>query len=239
MARRRDSPPPYEIMGNLSPADELADLSAREQEAHEARAQPTGPVTWWSQSKYPIVLRVPRGYAVLVGLLLAGLMILAYLVGHSRGYSVGLQRARAERESEAAMLADLPRFIPPMVADTAPGGDDAIEYTNPPVSEGNGRDPRQVGLNYLIVARYPLDEAQRLARFLASRGVETVLDPIDNGRFYHVVVVNKGIHGNPSESDEGKAFKRQMQLIGREWKRHNNNRGDALETMYYYLHQSE
>lgn len=228
MGKRRNIPPPLEMMVRLP----VSGSPVGQRDSDPAVPDTSQGVADWmaasARSNQPIVLRVPRGYAVLFGLLAIGLIILAYLVGRASGFSAARQKAEAEYESKLAMLASLPLDDDALAALDLNGNQEgALEQF---VAEG-AIDPRQIGLNYLRLAHYPSDEADRLRRFLATQGVATALDPVDNGRFYNVYAVNRGVSADELQS-VGAQFKRKMKLIGQRWKQQQNG-GDALETMIF------
>ncbi|MEO0477147.1 MAG: hypothetical protein AAF085_14435, partial [Planctomycetota bacterium] len=89
---KRDQTPPYEIMrsrGGASGSGASAGSEGGPAEAPENEEdripRPPGRAPWWVGSASPLVLRVPRGVAILsvVGLLL--LIVVAYWVGSMRG----------------------------------------------------------------------------------------------------------------------------------------------------------
>jgi hypothetical protein len=232
MAARRNRIAPYEIMTRTG--QDVAENDPVETWGDEPSG--TSPMNtvgqWWAATGVgePWILRLPRGVAVLVGLAILVLIVLGYWVGYSRGLA-------ARPVDELNMVGpDRSHRIPQITTST--GGISAGQTSPPapatPDLPAVRSDPRVAGLNYLILARYPETDAQKLAEFLATLGVETVLDPVDNGRSVHVVAVDRGFTSLEvrSNSDTLQSYERQMRAHGRAWKRHNNNRGDALETMY-------
>lgn len=186
---------------------------------------------WWTQSGagVPLLMRVPRGIALLAAVGLVGLLVLAYWVGHTRGVTAGRQTAGETVGIPAQRGAPADPFNTrvPAVNDRQPVPSGASGKPAKPA------DPRVAGHNYLILARYPLEDARRLAEFLREQGVASVLVPVDNGSSFHVIAADEGFTSDEFGSERKLAYERKMQAIGRAWKRHNNNRGDALETMYF------
>ena len=87
MARRSERKPLYELIRDVKPlqsrssdADDAADQRSPEQGEGGYR----GDGRWLSRAQYPIVLRIPRGLAVMIAAGLLGLVILAYWVGYQR-----------------------------------------------------------------------------------------------------------------------------------------------------------
>ena len=169
----------------------------------------------------PLMLRVPRGVAVAALGGIVVLLIIAYGVGYARGRSATADAG------------------PGYVAGIDPGSMEMRGMRKPPAAirvdpAGELIDPRVPGSNYLIVAQYPEDEAERLSDFLWERGVETLLQRLDNGRF-HVIVVTppEGFTKEAMGLGEHVPFRTQMLALGRAWKQHNGNRGDDLTSMYF------
>lgn len=72
-------------------------------------------------------------------------------------------------------------------------------------------DTRQSGLNYLVLATYPPEEAQRLRRFLAAHGVAAAAVSVNNGRFFLVV----DLVGFTAEDLRTPAYEQRRMLIRR------------------------
>lgn len=147
--RRRNTMPPLEVMGqNLtrpeavraSPGKPAAPKPVSPPEPavmHKAPTDappPTGPQAILARSQQPMVLRVPQGLLVISGLVVIGLIVLAYMVGSSRGYNkaetdlaLGDQSRRAEFDAQRSNL--------------RPAGTQGIDPNRPAVSR-----PPPVGL---------------------------------------------------------------------------------------------
>lgn len=233
MARRKDQLPPFEIMGSAPPRKPWHERARQGGDEPEADAgEPAGPVRsegvppgqWWqwlSHAGPPLVLRVPRGLAISVVLGVLGLLVVAYWVGVERGEAKARHALTAPQEPAPSRFDRVPA-----VTDDAPGG----EAQRPPLDAAAAGDPREPGLNYLVLATWNRRDARRLASFLAAQGVATVLEPWNNDRF-RVVAVNRGFP--PDAIDERRAYRNRMLEIGKAWKRHNNGRGTALEDMHF------
>lgn len=226
MARRRDVQTPLEIMRQNAPGPAV--------EAPQEYAPRLG---WADQLKevwdagVPVVLRVPRGVAIAACAGVLALMVLSYWVGYSRGSSATAERLKVEYEQGGR-----PDRVPDATARIV------VPDTGRPSAEGMGaqeprpvsRDPRVVGLNYVVLAMYPRVEADRLAMFLAGRGVETVVVPTDNAELFHVV----GLAGFTTEqyrAGEHREYERRMKQLGRDWRAFNDNKGLDLSDMYWKL----
>lgn len=235
-ARRRDNTPPYEIMGNRPSAPQASGRGPRPGGRPGLGAGISGFIesikdAWRDGANEPMTLRVPRGVAVamLVGLL--GLLILAYWVGHSRGWSAADQSVRAEY---APALVDEGR-LPPERPGSGPGGlvnrpGTGSAAVSAPVQRA---DPRVPGSNYLILALYPEEEAQRLKAFLAQKQVDVLVGPRNNKGLCQVIALNGFTREQMRDTDAAERFLTKMRALGREWKAANDGRGDDLSSMYY------
>lgn len=78
-------------------------------------------------------------------------------------------------------------------------------------------DPRQAGLNYLIAATLPPDEAEKAGRFLVSKGLEVAVIPGDTTRLNWVVVL-QGVAAKDLGSPSVRALEQRLQALGREYR---------------------
>lgn len=240
MARRRGNRAPYEIMGTVTrgaasaPVDE-PEVSYEREYPSERRSG----IWWgaWQGASVPVILRVPRGFAVLGAFGVLGLIVLAYWVGYSRGSNA----AAIGPDGSQVVLRDdrvprVGRVIEMRSSAAGAGTHDASDVAGGgAVTDG---DPRRIGLNYLILARFPRilhDEAVRLSRFLEEAGVETAVVSSDTGELFHVV----GLRGFTTEeyrAGRHHGYMDQMRRLGRQWKSHNNGKGSDLSDMWWKLH---
>ncbi len=207
----------------------------------EASPSPSGLGTaggtpWWVGSSAPIVLRVPRGLAVVICLALVGLIVLAYFVGVVRGSS-GLE-ARVNTAVEVELLqASQHGMAPPDVRGSKQiiGRKEDTGVSGAKPGTESPRDPRKPGLNYMVLATLPGPDAIPLVDFLRDNGVETILVSVTvrGSEQVKVVAVNKGFEGAELNSQARGEYQSMLRTLGRAWKRHNGNRGDALGTMYF------
>ena len=225
----RRLPPPYEVMRR----SDTSSLPVRVRTGESGDNVVTG-------GDSPLLV-IPRGIVVLAGLVVVCLVVLTYWVGRSGGH----ETARKELLSPTHVDGAAPGSTPVGAMRTAPGrgadpthagatspGESGRSHTGIGVSET--RDPRQPGLNYLILAYYPTNEAHRLAGFLHNMGVATMVDPDRRGKFARVIAVDQAFTGTQLGSKRQHEYDRKMHEHGRAWKKHNRNRGDALESMYYW-----
>lgn len=223
MAKRRDNRAPFEVMGVNTPGARPVPEVERDL-GPPAVAAWRGALDWW-QAGTPVVLRLPRGWAVLLGVALIGLIVLAYWTGHSRGYTAA-EVALGQQETEIR-TGRAPVELP------VGAGDEMVQAT--PVAPPAVRDGRQPGKNYLMLALYPESEALRLQRFLAARGVETWVVPSNNGLFH--VVGTKGYTREERSAGADKDYYDLMRRLGRDWQAANDGRGLNLSDMYWALYE--
>lgn len=226
---KRDYTPPYEIMRGSSnaPQGDASDSTASSQHATDPPSTPTAKAPWWVGSSSPIVLRLPKGLAVLavVGLLL--LIVVAYSVGSARG------AASAK-----------PELVQAIGERTGPAGwfeaeDDAYEgpVERPPekVILDERREP---GLWYLRLMTSTPEDCRRLAEFMHSRGVAIQLVMRDNGRSV-AYAIDRGYRTDEKDSEAAQHYLGWMRQRGREWKLRNGGRGDDLSSMFYAQYRSK
>ena len=191
---------------------------------------------WRDGASEPLLIRVPRGMALcLLGGVL-GLLILSYLVGYSRGDSAAEKRVTAIYQPNL----DGTDRTPPVRQGGSPGstGTDTVDSgSSGQVSDQRGirasADPRTPGVNYLVLAIYPNDEARRLQTFLAGREVEVMLGPRNNKGLCQVITLRGFTRQQFRDTDEAERFRTRLQAFGRDWKTSNNGKGDDLSSMYY------
>ncbi len=238
--RRRDNTPPYEIMGK-QPAQPQAPGrgprpggGARSGFGGFSRSMMDA---WRNGASEPLLLRVPRGMALCLLAGLLGLLILSYWVGYSRGDSAAEKRMTEIYEPN---LDGADRVPPtrlrgsegPTNTDSGASGQISFQRTGAP-----NADPRAVGLNYLVLATCPLEEAQRLQRFMAGRQVDVMIG-LGNNKGLHRVIVLKGITPQQyGDKDFRERILAPMRALGRDWKAFNKGKGDDLSSMFYAKYQ--
>ncbi len=188
-------------------------------------------------------VRIPVGY-VGIGLAIAAIVVVgAYVAGYKKRESL----ADAERRAEAERLLD--QTADPLVA-LSPGSAAAAETTAPvtrtPARASNpapqprkllhivtapGDDPRQEGLNYLVVATLPTDEARKAGEFLVSRGLEIALVSINNRSSRQEVVVLQGLTREQFRQAQGTQLEQLVSQLGREYRR--DHRGIEFYDVYW------
>ncbi len=180
----------------------------------------------WLMSGPPMVLRVPRGLAMLVVLGVVVILALAFFMGRSQGQRQGEQETLATLQASRQAIS---RGQPDETGSVRTG----VLPRRGRIYLPNQPDPREAGMNYLILARYPLDEAQRLTEFLADQGLDSVIVPSHTTGLFQVIA----LHGFTSEqyrAGEYRAFEREIHRIGQRWREINAGRGDDLRTRTYW-----
>ncbi|NBC10633.1 MAG: hypothetical protein GVY24_02730, partial [Planctomycetes bacterium] len=204
---KKDAIPPFEIMrrppagaaGDPTPPP-LSPSADTDRTGSVDRGGPSpGGAPWWVGSSAPIVLRVPRGLAVVICLALLGLIVLAYYVGYAKGNGDLAAKINQAVEDELVLAG---RGLPPpevrggtdILGRDTQGADGAREGDR---AAAGSEDPRTAGLNYMVLATLPPDDALPLVRFLREHGVETILVSVTvrGSEQVQVVAVNKGFAG--------------------------------------------
>ncbi len=245
MAARKDNLAPYEVMRQPAgtPAGRTGAVRAGEREpvldkpTEEAGAgTSTGLGGLLQGPRQPLILRVPKGYIAVAGVLLASVVVLAYWSGRSIGYRAGLREASERFEAiQPGGLWEL--------------GDEAASGTSSGQSSAElgsvhgtlvqrptaGQDPRKVGLNYWVLAHYRQAEAQRLLGFLWNQGVEAAAFARHNEGLFQVVALRGFAPGELNEPAE--TYRRQLLALGRVWK--DKHRGSDLARNGIYLDKYE
>lgn len=193
----------------------------------------TSTANWFSPGR---AIRVPTGYLVPLGLL-----VLVLIVG---AYTTGYQRRKAEETSlqSANAAQDMTALVDPL-NQPEPARQPAVQQSPtaplraaqapkaretripPPVSKPTGYvlvkskadDPRQAGLNYLIAATLPPDEAEKAAEFLVSKGLEIAVVSADNASLRWVVVL-QGVAAKDLSGPAAQSLEQRLQTLGREYK---------------------
>jgi len=242
---RRHSTPPYEIMGRRLPepsGEGAAEEGAvREGEGPGADRPATthgrgGRARVVSGLSEPVVLRVPRGLAVLAIVAVLGLIVLGYAVGHRRGYGAGEAAEAGRAEEELRMVTRLAQRQVDGALGAGRGDGTGGGESSETGREGRFDDPRRRGLRYFVVSHEPADEAARLIAFVERSGVDAAAVPSDNPRFVKVIAT-QGFTADELRSATGRDYEQALRQIGRAWKDANNGRGKDLSDLYPELYE--
>lgn len=210
--------------------------------ARPAAAEDAAPGGWFGPGR---AVRVPVGYLVPIGVALGLLLVGAYSVGYQSRKSEELREQSNTAAQDMAALVDPLTLPPPAAAKPAPASTPPQrENRSTPMPGGGGakapptgsdkvanqgrgsgviivkspaEDPRQGGLNYLIAATLPPDEAEKAAAFLVSRGLEIAVVRADNASLRWVVVL-QGVAAKDLGGPTAKSLEQRLQALGREYK---------------------
>lgn len=183
---------------------------------HPGGGPPGEALPWWRRVQQPIVLRLPQGAVVLMGVAVVGLIVLAYWVGHQRAGREGQGLARlATGVPAAGVISETPLVVSePEVALPEPGNQVVPEAS---MELGRtDRDPRQEEYNYFVLAHYPQAEAGRLVEFLVQQGVDAAAFRADGGKLYQVVAL-RGFRKEELGGQEYESYKQRLLSLGRQW----------------------
>ena len=222
---KRDSTPPYEIMRSRSAAPGSgasgdSGVSEPVQRQEESIPRPPGRAPWWVGSASPLVLRVPRGIAILsvAGLLLV--IVVAYMVGSIRG------AAAAKPDPIEAGLGER----------TGPNGffvspEDDFDREEVEVPEDALLvERREPGLNYMQLITSTREDCEKLARFFGARGVAIQLVPVHNKGLWVAYAVKRGYRSDEMGSESRQRYEDMLRSIGRQYKQ---SGGVDLSTMLF------
>lgn len=163
------------------------------------------------------VIRVPQAYAVMLVAALLGAIVLAYAVGLNAGRRAGEQAGYEKRQRELDAQNQAARRIRQVAG--SPG------VAQMAVEPGDTTDPRQAGLNYFVVCRYPEAEARRAQAFLAEHGVASFLQQDQNTPFFEVIAM-RGFKADQLRTD-ARQFERELERLGRLWKQSREYKGPS------------
>ena len=165
-------------------------------------------------------IRLPVGFAWVSVVLVAGLMIGAYLLGFSRG-------GRAAETSAAA--ADAARF------EAAQEAGRVREPVSPlprgPAGASGDRDPRVPGLNYWVVMRPRQDRAEEVASFIRGQGLDAIVVKSDTGGLPKVIVL-PGFRPGERSTPGVESLMTDLKRIGREFGKASGRTSDNFDSLY-------
>ncbi len=91
------------------------------------------------------------------------------------------------------------------------------------------------GLNYLVIANYHQDEAQRAAAYLMDNGIQAAVVPINNGATWRVVGLI-GYTGEQMRAGEHRQYRDSVEALGRAWERDHKG-SDNFSGMFFRKEQ--
>ncbi|MEM7575878.1 MAG: hypothetical protein AAF328_00255 [Planctomycetota bacterium] len=246
--------------------EQRADRKA-EAAANKVRPVESAAGAWWITSGKPVVLRMTRGLVVLGIAGVVGLVLLAYWLGRGDAVATNFAETWPDRVERPLAQADTGADVsgidrqPPMV--DVPGGSDpltGVVVPTPRTTPPPAADPRVPGRNYLVYTMTDLGTARELADFLRGHDARIRLVPTehrvkagldldehgvafagessDTAVLHLVVDVTKGFTRAQYVRGEHHRFLSERLALGRAWKRHNGDRGSALESMTFYKYNA-
>lgn len=256
MQRKRDIRPPFEVMRGGAPVagSPVPPSIAPPVESAEG-PQPLGTGEGWSRLRHPLVFRLPPGYAVLIGLGIIVLLVIAYSAGYSQGSAAARDQAQQAQANEQVLAGRVgtPSRAGSTPSPTSPSGAPATSSSRPGATQQPAQpagadpadanihddpslDPRKPGYQYLIIAHCSREEAQRLVAFMRERGgVEAAAVLVHNGRQY-VVFVQTAFTSEQTTSNAVRELKLKIFELGKLWAsrtyRGPTNLSDAYLALY-------
>lgn len=219
--------PPYEVMGTSLRSGKAAfrDTAMTEGTKTEDTADERA-VDWQARLRRPVVLRIPRGFAILIGLTALGLVLLSYWVGHHRGYEAAGDAFDADLDAEVRMLRHSAILSGvrgdgeniPMTSDAS--GASTLKGAHPHAAIRTGsRDPRVEGLNYFVLARDSRPRAEMLLQFLWQHGVDAVAVRYDNDRDrrFGIIALDHGFSKQEILGPQYQDYLNKLDRLGRLW----------------------
>lgn len=234
---KRDQTPPYEIMrsrpGGTAPTGSAGGGSSAGSESDEAGSAsdysadsvPTLPrkAPWWVGSSAPLVLRVPRGLAILIVLGVLVLIVVAYGVGSIRG------AASAQPDPNEQGLGDRSGPTGYYMAEEAYDGP-TVDVPSLVIED---KDVRVPGMWYIrLMESAKVEDCRNLATFMASKGVAIQIVKRNNGRFV-AYVADRAYATDEKDSEPARYYLGWIKDRGRELKIHNGGKGTDLSSAYY------
>jgi len=216
---------PYEVMSRTkASSNALGSTTSNKPDAEpNALMIASAGIAWSARLHQPIVLRLPRGLAILISIMLLALLLLSYWVGHQRGTDAAEIARRTEQAAEQAV------FHRTAADDSAV----AVRKTNVAVGSGAGdlgnsetimieihepgSDPRQKGLNYFVLAHDTRPGAVALLAFLWRHGVDAAAFRKDNSGFYSVVALDYGFSRSELLGEVRQEYEQKLDRLGLEW----------------------
>lgn len=121
----------------------------------------------------------------------------------------------------------------PPAARGSPASTPALSQARPALPAAAGGDPRQVGLNYLVVMTGVAAPAGELAAYLRSKGLDAWQVSGNNAGLSKVIVLPASTTGSDQAAE---ALKNEVKAVGRLWKAAKAGNPD-LSDCYYEKHK--
>ncbi|MEC8114693.1 MAG: hypothetical protein VX104_02495 [Planctomycetota bacterium] len=155
------------------------------------------------------VVRIPRGFVYVVALLWGGTLIFAWALGRGTGRAEGFDEAVQAIQTES-----IPQVSPPPSSVGARGS--SSSPVSPRGRVGTAVDPRQTGLNYLVVQSGSNQKAlSELLDHLQSEGLAAFMTSatISSSR----VLLSEGFSA-PNSDPRAVALRNRLHRAGTTWK---------------------
>lgn len=185
-------------------------------------------------SNGPLVLRIPRGYAVIGGFILIGLFTMSYWVGYAQGDKnrlVKMKQLETSRQEMYNRAAGVNASLPTSTLIT-PQTTTINNFTenHPNINTTSAGHQKYVpGFNYFVLVHYPSAEAKQLVEFLGQHGVDAAAILVNNNRFK--VVALEGFLASELNTAKVQEYEQLLRRLGRLWKNSKRGAGD-LSDMY-------
>ncbi len=236
--RVEDAPPPPPPTVHTAPARAASTRPAVEPEPDDEAPH------WLSPGR---TVRMPVGYFFIGVAILIVAFVAGWAIGHQRGAAASRAEIAGLKERTLGPVndpvldpsaADRPSAPPPAARPeprrpASPSAGEVNSTTEEPVI---GSDPRQTGLNYLIIAREDPDTAVRAARFLERNGVPVAVFPDPGNPRFHLVTSRQGFPRGTLSSPEAIRLKQEVLRLGKIWTR--DERGPSDFDDAYFFKQS-
>ena len=239
MARmgRRSGPTLYEVMSKAPPSGQPRALSNRPDPRDTERPAASRMMTPGR------VLRLPIGFAWMIGGGLVLAIVLSYVVGYSRGQQIADDDARRLSAGLAESMRESTRVEDPLVTPDVPTPlarvvDEVpvVPRVTPPPRQTPQRATtsriREPGKAY-FVAETPLAvRAEEICTFIRGSGLDAMVVPTENTRFRQVIVL-PGY--DPGDAETRDRLRQRIIEIGRRFEkqsRNNDNFDDTYSAVY-------
>lgn len=191
------------------------------------------------------VVRVPVGYAWIAGGALLLVLVLAYVVGFSRGSTIAEESARRLAEGLAESIREGGRITDPLVERPTPLARviDRVEVPDPPrrstvLVPTKPVSPRpvaarEVGKAYFVAETPLAGRAEEIRAFIREEGLDALIVPTENTRFRQVIVLPGFAPGDAETRDR---LRQRIIEIGRRFEQRGRN-NDNFDDTYYAVHR--
>jgi hypothetical protein len=247
MTGSRRNMPPYEVMsarlgsvGNDVASGPASAQDARADVGSSRSVGPAGEGGFFARFQGPVVVRLPRGYAAILGLGVLGVVLLAYWAGHHRGQAAMAAAQREDRVAEnrifertlgsspvrnglnASGTTRTSRVDPLVLGNVqevaaAPPRRTALDTSPRAVLVAKGRDPRKMGLNYMVLASDDQSGATRVLEFLWKNGIRAAAFRSKRHSLFKVVALDRGFTAQELRGADYREYRDRLVRLGQRW----------------------